>query len=97
MTFTNKQLALLVAITAAVSVLLAYLVMSLAQPQPVVASDKQIVNAIEKTIGRYDYTGNSLRSSLHKDLSAVERAVADVEGAVRDFCNAHPETTSCGF
>ena len=60
------------------------------QPEPVLASDKQIVNAIEKTIGKYDFTGNSLRSSMHKDLSAIE-------DAVREMCRAQPDTTSCGF
>jgi hypothetical protein len=86
------------------SMLLAYLVMSLAQPQPVQASDQQIVRAIQNTIGKYDYVGNSLRTSMHKDATAtqravadVERAVADVEGAVRDLCRAQPDTTSCGF
>ena len=88
MTLSHKQLALLVALTAAVSTLLAYVAMSLAQPQPVVASDRQIVNAIEKTIGKSDFAVGSLRSSMHRDLSAIE-------DAVRDMCRAQPDTTIC--
>jgi hypothetical protein len=90
MILSHKQLTLLVAVAAIVSTLLAYVAMSLVQPDPVLASDKQIVNAIEKTIGKYDFSGNSLRSSIHKDLSAIE-------DAVRDMCRAQPDTTSCGF
>ena len=90
MTLSHKQLILLVAATAIGSTLLASVAMSLARPEPVLASDKQIVNAIEKTIGKYDFTGNSLRSSMHKDLSAIE-------DAVREMCRAQPDTTSCGF
>jgi hypothetical protein len=97
-------LACLIAVTAMLSVFLAFVAMSFANPQPVVASDQQIVRAIEKTMGKYDFTGNSLRSSMHRDLTAIERAVAsneravsDVEDAVRDMCNAQPDTSSCGF
>ena len=97
MTFTYRQVATLIALTAMVSVLLANVVMSVAQPQPVQASDQQIVRAIQNTIGKYDFVGNSLRTSMHKDATATQRAVADVERAVRELCRAQPDTTSCGF
>ena len=90
MTLTHKQVAALIALTATISVLLSCLIMALTQPQPVQASDQQVVRAIQKTIGKYDYSGNSLRSSVHKDLQRVE-------DAVRDSCRAQPDTTSCGF